>query len=140
MLVRQLMTASPITLTPDATLEHALDRMVRYEIHEIHVVEDDAVVGIVTDRDLKMLLGPGTRRIDPDLLDPTALNLDVSFAMTPEVETIRADAPLSLAARMLLELRVGALPVEDENGKLVGILSVTDLLRWSLQVFEAAEG
>lgn len=139
MRVSDIMTPDPITVGPDSTLQEALDLMVRNEIRELPVLEDERVVGIITDRDLKMVLGPGARFSDESQLDEARLARDVSVAMTAEVETIYEDLPASEACRLLVELRVGALPVLDHQDRLVGILSATDLLSHAAALFEAEE-
>lgn len=140
MRVRDVMTLQPITVAPTTSLQEVLELMVRHGIRGIPVVDDERVIGIVTDRDVKMMLGPGARGIDEDLLDEDILERDVSWAMSPEVETVDADAPLSIAGGMLLDLRVGALPVVDNGGELIGIVSQTDLLVEAVRRFREDEG
>jgi acetoin utilization protein AcuB len=140
MRVRDLMTLQPVTVSPTTTLQEVLELMVRHEIRGIPVVDDERVVGIVTDRDVKMMLGPGAKSIDEDILDDDILERDVTWAMTPEVETVDSDALLSIAGGMLLDLRVGALPVVDARGDLIGIISQTDLLGEAVRRFRADEG
>jgi CBS domain-containing protein len=138
-LVRDVMTPRPITCEPGSTLQEVLDQMVRQEIREVPIVENGHVVGIVTDRDVKMMLGPGARSLSEPELDEDVLGRDVSWAMTAEVETITPTTTLSVAADILVDFRVGALPVVDGLGRLVGILSVTDLLRVAARVFAEQE-
>jgi acetoin utilization protein AcuB len=78
------------------------------------VVSEGRVVGIVTDRDLH-------RHIQD--LEHT----EVKMAMTKEVITVTRETTVSEAARLLRERKIGALPVA-EDGKLVGIVSTSDLL------------
>jgi acetoin utilization protein AcuB len=105
-----------------------MGHMVAKRIRELPVMEDGALAGILTERDIKMALGPDARRMDLDAIDPRQLDGAVDWFMTPGVETISEAASLGEATTKLLELRVGALPVVDEDGGLVGILSVTDVL------------
>jgi acetoin utilization protein AcuB len=126
--VRDLMTASPITISPEDSLEVAIETMVEHNVRGLPVIEDGALVGIVTDRDVKMALGPDARGMDIDAIDPRQLDGAVDWFMTRGVETIAVGASVREAIEVLLRLRVGALPVVD-GPKLVGILSVTDVLR-----------
>ena len=123
MLVRDLMSAKPVTVTPQDSLETAMAAMVEHRIRELPVLEDGELAGILTERDVKMALGPDARRMRLDSIDPRQLDGAVDWFMTRAVETVGA------ATDRLLELRIGALPVVDEEGELVGILSVTDVLR-----------
>jgi len=140
MLVREVMTRSPETLKPSDTLSYALELMIRFDIRELPVVKDDRLVGIITDRDIKMLLGPGASTVDESLLSEAALDIEVSEVMTADPETIAPNTGLSSACRILVEFRIGALPVVNpEQGKLVGILSVTDCLAQAAALFEELE-
>ncbi len=138
MKARDVMTPDPITLSPSSTIQEALDLMVRHDIHALPVVDDAGLAGIITDRDVKMMLGPGARSLAEDELDEALLQAEVSEAMTPEVLTIGPDAPLSRVARKLANWRVGDIPVV-EGGELVGIVSVTDVLLAAAEVLEAEE-
>lgn len=129
--VRDLMTPDPITASPEDSLEQIIGKMVEHRIREVPVVENDALIGILTDRDVKMALGPDARHLDLDAIDPRQLEGAVDWFMTPGVETVEASATVRSAAEKVLSMRVGALPVVDE-GDLVGILSITDLLRAAL--------
>lgn len=136
MTVAELMTPNPVTIAPEDDLELAIATMVKHSIRELPVLEDGRLMGILTDRDVKMALGPDARRMDLDAIDPRQLDGVVDWFMTPGVETISQTDSVADAARKILELRVGALPVVDGNDQLVGILSSTDLLRAAVPLFE----
>ncbi len=136
MLVRTLMTANPWTASPNDTLGEVAGLMKREGIRELPVVHGGFLVGIITDRDVKMALGPDARRLVLDDVDPRDLEGSVDWFMTEGAETIDANAQASEAAQLLLEMGVGALPVVDD-AELVGILSVTDLLRASMPYFDS---
>lgn len=138
MQVRTRMTPNPITLSPDQDLEAAISAMLTHRIRELPVVEDGQLVGILTDRDVKMALGPDARRMDLDAIDPRQLEGAVDWFMTPNVETIGPDDTIAAAARKMLALRVHALPVVDGHGGLIGILSLTDVIRAALPLLESA--
>lgn len=139
MRVRHTMTPDPITLPTGASLAEALDLMVRNEIRELPVLDGRRLVGIITERDLRALLGPGIKDADLSDVDEGLLQTQVDEVMSDEVQSISPDAGLGEAARLLADLRVGALPVVDERGRLVGILSVTDVLAVAAPLFEQDE-
>jgi len=140
MLVRDIMTQNPETIRPDDSLQSALGVMLRFDIRELPVVENDRLIGIITDRDIKMQLGPGAGTVDESLLTEESLNIEVSEIMTSEPESISPNTGLSSACRILVEFRIGALPVvEPETSRLVGILSVTDCLSRAASLFEELE-
>lgn len=134
--VQKLMTPSPIVVAPLDTLADAFGVMLRNDIHELPVLEDERLVGIVTRRDIQVALGPGALDMDPDVMSADALESVVEDVMTRDVETISPQESIANACRLLVSLRVGALPVVDAHGKLRGILSVTDVLAAAADRFE----
>ena len=113
----------------DAPLQAALDRLVARGCRALPVLDDGRLVGILTERDLRSALGGGA---DTD----AALARSVSTAMSAEVWSLPLGTPLSSACARLSEAQVGAMPVLDGDGHLVGILSVTDLLRAAASRFQ----
>jgi CBS domain-containing protein len=129
MRVRDLMTPDPKTLSSDASLGDAADLMADLGIRHLplvdHVDGRDVVAGIVSDRDLQIALGPdsgGSGR------DPRQASAPVDWFMTEDVTSIGPEASASEACALFMERRVGAVPVM-EDGRLVGILSVIDIVR-----------
>lgn len=127
--VRDVMTADPTTLKSNDKLTLAEDIMRLGRVRHLPVLDDNdqALVGIVTQRDLfrdalAQALGYG-RHAQRKLLD----SLAVKDVMTTDVVTIRPDASLAYAARLLTEKKIGCLPVV-ENGRLVGILTEGDFV------------
>lgn len=135
MKVRDLMTASPHTLTPRATLGDALAVMGKHGIRHLPIVENGKIVGLISERDVKMALGPDSVNMDLEQIDPRQADGPVDWFMTDGVLTVNASAPLGAACRLFVTTKVGALPVV-ESGKLVGILSVIDLLEAAAPLFD----
>lgn len=133
----ELMTPDPLTVGVDDTLQDALDLMVRNDIRELPVLEAGTLVGIITDRDLRMALGPGIKKLDDRVMDDKALAQRIGRWMTADVEAIYPDTSAADVCRLLVDLRIGALPVVDSRGGLVGIVSVTDVLAAAVELFEA---
>jgi CBS domain-containing protein len=117
MRVRDIMTPDPITIEPQESIEEAL--------------------GILTRRDLQMSIGPAIKELDGDAMDPDILAQPVSDVMTHDVKAVYEDTDMTEACRILASLRIGALPVMG-GGRLVGILSVTDLLVTAADLLEGA--
>ena len=140
MRVREAMTPWPYTVSAEDSLSTAVDLMARKSVHQVPVLLGNRIVGILTDGDVRVALGPDSRRTPLSELDAAAgVELQVEAFMTPSVATVGPHDMLSSAAAVLAEGRVGALPVVDEDGDIIGILSVTDVLRVSVLAFEAAE-
>jgi CBS domain-containing protein len=128
MKVRDLMTTRVATVARNDSLGVADDIMEARKIRHLPVVEEGRLVGMLTQRDvfhagLSNAVGFGEKARKEFL--KTVL---VKEAMADEVFTIEPNAGIQEAARKMLEAKVGCLPVVD-GGKLVGILTETDLLR-----------
>jgi len=127
--VRDCMTRSAVTIHSDALVRGAVDMMRKRRIRHLPVVDrGERLVGIVTDRDLRQVV------FDPRIQDRLgdlagALGaLTVGEVMTWGVVTVRPETEIRRAARLMREQRIGALPVV-EGGRVVGILTETDVLR-----------
>jgi CBS domain-containing protein len=135
--VRDVMTANPVTIDPEAPVGTALAVMTEREIRHLPVVDaSGGLVGMVSDRDLRCaafapafaehLSAAARRRLRG--LDTTLENLRVRDVMTWDAVTIAQGAPLAQAAAIMVEGRFGSLPVV-EAGRLVGIVTERDVLR-----------
>ncbi len=127
--VRELMTPDPVAVRASATLRQALEHFEGGTIRHLPVVEGDRIVGMLSDRDVR----PWRRALLDELdgeVTPLALEVlerQVSAVMTPEVVYLAPDRPLTDAIDVLLDFRVGAVPVVEDE-RLVGIVSYVDLL------------
>lgn len=146
MKVSEVMTQDVVSLTPDQSLEEAAKLLVEAGVSGAPVVKDGAVVGILSERDL---LDSRTNPKPPRYLEllggiiflddvekyqaqlKKAVAVRVDQVMTREVAVIEASAPLEQAAKIILEHRVNRIPVV-EDGKLVGIITRSDVLRGTL--------
>lgn len=126
--VREVMSDAPVTVGPEDSLQHALDLLDKYEIHALPVVDQGRLVGIVTDGDLNLLTPAYPLFRDQEEIRLTLRDLKIASAMTVDPVVISPQATLLEATRLLYERRIGSLLVA-EGEKLVGILSVTDILR-----------
>jgi CBS domain-containing protein len=124
-----LMTHEPFTLGPDATLEEAAGVLIDADVRHLPVVDDDErLVGILSERDLRERLG-GTAQEWPRAARQ-ALEERLGDVMTPDPLSLRSGALVAQALEIFTDERVGAIPVVDEDWRLLGILSYIDLLRW----------
>jgi acetoin utilization protein AcuB len=125
--VSQWMTKSLITIKPHDTLRQARERMAKHRINQLPVVVNDKLVGIVTDRDLRDAYPSSLRPFRGKDIDEFGDSHLVEEVMTYSVVTVSPQTSLRDAALQLRQQRFGALPVV-ENGKLVGIITRSDLL------------
>ena len=126
--VRDLMSANPDTIRPDTLLRAVIDIMKVAGCRQLPVVDEHGrVIGIVTDRDVRLAMNSPmimrSRWQDEELVETATAD----SCMTPDPITVRSDAPAYRAAEILSTYKFGALPVVDD-GELVGIITVTDFL------------
>jgi CBS domain-containing protein len=140
MKVQDVMTTDVATTDPDAPLKEAALELVRRRISGMPVVDDDRhVLGVVSEADILAKEGDDRRGgggflqwlVDPG--DPWITArfdaVTVGEAMSEPAQTITADRPLADAATIMLDEGINRLPVVDDDGKLIGLVSRGDLVR-----------
>jgi acetoin utilization protein AcuB len=127
MLVEDVMSRSLVTIAPEETLRAAVDLLLKNRIRHLPVVNGSALVGIVTDRDVKRATPSVLSGIDRDEYERVLAETKVAQLMTRDPVTVTPKTKLKAAVEIFIKRRVGALPVVDE-GCLVGILSDTDIV------------
>lgn len=137
MLVRSRMTADVVTASPSITLAEALTLTRSHRIRHLPVLENGRLVGLVTDRDLRLAMPPIWVE-QSDELRSALHKKTVGEVMIRSIITTEPSVPIEDAARALYEHRIGCLPVM-EDGKLVGILTETDVLRSFVELFGQGE-
>ncbi|WP_293910464.1 CBS domain-containing protein [Deinococcus sp.] len=129
MLVKDAMHDCTITVSGHTTLPEVVVIMDTLGIKRLPVMLDSKLVGLITDDDVRRALPAVHEGLTPWQFIARAGRVHVSAVMHATVLTTAPDAPLDGAIRTLFERRVGGLPVIDENEKLVGMLTLTDVLR-----------
>ena len=134
LLVKDSMTREVVALPPQSTAGEALALCRERRIRHLPVLEDDRLVGIVSDRDL--------RSATPALGDPARAEalgrILVHEVMVREVATAHPDDPIEEAANALRERKIGCLPV-IEDGALVGIVTSSDVMEALVYLMGAHE-
>ena len=136
MRVRDLMTRAPIAVDPATPMLDARHLMLSKHFRHLLVVEDDRLVGIVTDRDIRLNLPSQATSLSVWEINHLLVKLTVGQVMTASVITVGPDRDAGDAARLMLEHKIGALPV-TEGGRLIGIVTETDLLRAFVHAVDA---
>jgi CBS domain-containing protein len=127
---RMLMTRVPAMAAADDTLIDAAARMAERNVRHLPVVDGDQhVVGIISDRDVRTLMGDSSRSLRPSDALVRMQTLRVADAMTRDAFVVKQDAPFADVARVFVDQRVGAVPVVDDADRLVGIISYVDVFR-----------
>ena len=126
--VRDCMSVDPETVGPKDSLQKVIELLRRRDIRSVPVIENGRLIGIVTDRDVRQVAPAYSLFRDEDEVRHYTERLTVTAAMTTDPMTIAPDAPLVEAAKLLETYRISSMPVIDD-GRLVGMLTVTDVLR-----------
>ena len=127
--VSEIMMGSPVTVSPDATLNFVNDVISLGRIRHVPVVENGKLVGLLSERDL---IGAAANRIfglkkkSRSALLKTEL---IKNVMKKRVVTVAPDTPIKEAARLMAEKKIGCVPVISE-GALVGLVTTTNILRY----------
>lgn len=127
MLVNKRMTRAPLVVSPGQSLADALRLTRERRIRHLPVVEDGELVGMVSDRDVRLAMPSPLTEADAErvaFLDRTP----VSAVMKREVVTVGPYDTVEDAAKEMRRRRIGAIPVVDAHGRLLGILSESDVL------------
>ena len=125
MLVSNRMTKDPVTVTPEDLLIQARLKMQKGGFRRLPVVSDGQLVGIITDRDLREHAG---------YLDRT----EVKSAMSHKPITVTPATTVEASAQLMLKQKIGGLPV-IEKGRLIGVITASDILQAFLDVMGASE-
>ena len=136
MFIDKSMTRNVITIHPGADLLEARAKMRENHIRHLPVVkEDNTLIGIITDRDVRSAL-PSVFSTDQDYAKECEriYKLKVEDVMTKNPVTISPMNTLEDAILMMHKMRLGAFPVVDQQGKVKGIISTRDLIRAFINV------
>ncbi len=127
MKVVDVMTKDPLSVTVTESIGAADELMTENRIRQLPVVSGGELVGIVTDRDVRSFLSGSLLSSVQER--EKALGVKVREIMTSEPLTLAPDDELIEAVELLLEQKVGGVPVVDEAVGLVGIVTYVDVLR-----------
>ena len=129
MTIRELMSGGLITVRRETPVLEARDLMVKERIRHLLVPDGGgALIGIITDRDIRLNLPSRATSLSVWEINHLLTELTVEQVMIQSVITVGPDRPARDAARLMLDHKIGALPVLDE-GRLVGIITETDIVR-----------
>ena len=131
MLVDDVMTRKVVSVDREDPLTEVLNKLRAYRISCVIVCEEDLPLGLISERDIvgvafNYVSGKGEDRLQAGQL------------MSPSLTTVRIGDSLDRAIEVVEEERIRHLPVVDDDGRLVGLVTQTDLLRASLAALEEA--
>lgn len=127
------MTRDVYTVSPDDSILAASKLMRRRSVRHVPVIDDQRLVGIITDRDIKRAAPSLLSGSDQTEYENTMRTTMVSRIMTREPFTLGLDAEIRAALRLMVEHKIGAVPIMDGE-RLAGIITGYDLLKEFLEM------
>ena len=135
MTVSKNMTTNPVTCTPEMGVFEAFQLMKSEGVQRLPVLDSEgSLVGIISE---KNITGAAAAKERVSIVEFALLlsRLKVGDIMTREVITVSADDPVEQAAKKMSDNDVSILPVVDDDGRLMGVVSRSDLFRLLLELF-----
>ncbi len=138
-LVKDWMTRDVITVSPQTSLSEAHHIMQQYGIRRLPVVDDGALVGIVTRGDIRGAQPSGATTLSIWEINYLLAKTTVADIMTRHPITIHQMATIGEAAKIMLENKISGLPVVDMAGNVIGIITESDIFRMIVREWGAIE-
>jgi acetoin utilization protein AcuB len=134
------MTRHPITVTPETPVAEALRMMRENKVRRFPVIDKktEKLVGIVTEKELLYASPSPATSLSMHEIHYLLSKLNVARVMSTELVTVAEDMAIEEAALLMVDNRVGALPVMRGEA-LVGIITETDLFKTFIELFSARE-
>lgn len=141
MLIRDWMTTDVITATPETSMLKVSKMMKEYDIRRVPVVDaQNRVVGIVSDRDVKDASPSKATTLDMHELYYLLSEIKARDIMTPDPVTVGVRDTVERVALLMEERAIGGLPVVDDEGSLVGIITDHDVFKVLVQITGVRHG
>ena len=134
--VAEIMTTDLVTIEPQNSVATAIRLMRQGQLRRLPVVQDGVLVGLVTSGDLRRITGLASILNDQSQDNFLWQHIPVGNVMTRDPITLSPDVPITEAARLLVDHKLGGLPIIDE-GHLVGIVTTSDLLHSMIGAYES---
>lgn len=115
MLVKNCMTKKPVTISPEEDVQFGFYLLKKHDVKQLPVTDNGNLLGIITERDLRMVIEKG-------------YGIKIESTMSTNLYTVKENTSIESAAKLIQERKFNALPVINNNNKLVGIITVTDIL------------
>jgi acetoin utilization protein AcuB len=130
-IVADVMTRDIVTIEMDTPLGKAMEICSDKKIRHLLILDEQKhLVGVVTDRDLQHFISPRVGTISENSVDRETLKRPVHLIMAHEAVVTDPESPIAEAADLMLNNRVGCLPVVDSALCVVGLITSTDLIRF----------
>jgi len=140
MLVKDWMSKDPITINDDTSMMKAIHLMKQNRFRRLPVLQEGRLVGIVSDRDLKEASPSKATTLDVHELYYLLSELQVKDIMTRDPIIVSPEDTVEHAAQLMLENTISGLPVVDDQGNVVGILTQSDVFRAFMHITGILQG
>ncbi|MGD9689468.1 MAG: CBS domain-containing protein [Phycisphaerales bacterium] len=130
MQLQQVMTTEVVTISADESLERVRELFEEHGFHHLLVIDKGRPVGVVSNHDLLRNLSPFIGKINERAQDAFLLRRRAHQIMGRRLLTAPPTMPVRDAAHLMLERNLNCLPVVDDRGHCVGIVTGRDLLRY----------
>ena len=140
MLIRNWMTPEVLTVTPDTSLLKLGKLMRDKGVRRLPVLDNGRVVGIISDRDVRDASPSKATTLDMYEMHYLLAEIKAKDIMTPRPVTIKPTDTVEKAAMIMLDKKIGGLPVVDEKGALVGIISDQDVFKALVNITGVRDG
>ncbi len=130
--VETIMTRHVVTVTMDDTVRHVREVFQSVGFHHLVVTDNGKAAGVLSDRDLLKNISPFVGKVTERTQDRFTLDRKVHQIMSRRLVSCSISTTVGQAASLMLDRRVSCLPVLDEAGHCVGIVSLRDVVGWAL--------
>lgn len=140
MLVRDRMTSPAVTIAPDTPFQDAVKLMREHGFRRLPVVSKHGeLVGIVSERDLLHAAPSPATSLSVWEMNYLLWKLKIDELMTHKVVSVSPDTPIEEAAHLMVDRKVGGLPVVDDQNHVVGVITETDIFRAFVEMLGSGE-
>jgi acetoin utilization protein AcuB len=140
MTVAKWMTTKLITINKEDPISLAFELLLTNDIRHLPVLAKGKLVGIITDRDLHEVLVPSESSHDQRVIYNTIKDATVEKIMTPNPISTGPNTPIEQAVQTLFDRKIDCLPVKNKKGKLIGMITSTDILRAFIEFLGVFKG
>jgi len=131
--VAEIMTTRVFTIEMDDTLDKIQKIFEKHKFHHLLIVEDEELIGIISDRDVLKEISPYVNTLSEDSRDRQTLKKKAHQIMSRTPITVETDTLVEDAASMMLKKNISCLPVVSPSEDIAGILSWKDILKFYIE-------
>jgi acetoin utilization protein AcuB len=129
MLVKYWMSKNVITINADKSIKDAMDLLEEHNIHMLPVMEEENLIGVVTDHDMKRAKTAAAATMERHDHQAVLEKLKVRTVMTKDIISVHRNMSIEETAEILLEKNISSVPVIDKDGELAGVITKSDIFR-----------